>query len=70
MFVAGKRMWYVLGEREQTISQGQEGLSIILKGALSVLLTWCGVAGEAQVILSYPGEVPVPSRNACGSLAV
>lgn len=37
-------------------------------GGISFLLTWCGIAGKAQVILSYPREAPVPFRNACSSL--
>lgn len=73
MRVDGKWMWRDMGEPgARDLSRTGECLPLHqsegVGGGSNFLLTCCEAAGKAQVILSYPGEVPVPSRNACSSL--
>lgn len=55
-----------IGSKRIFGGQRRLSLSICLRRADKVRLTWHrhGVVGKAQVVLGYPGEAPVPSRNA------
>lgn len=72
MCADGEWMPGVMASWQCRVSQGQEHLSlpISLRRLDSVRLTWHGFSGRAQVILGYPGEAPVPFRNASSCPAI